>query len=112
MIEKNKQFSCKKCGKKFVKVKSLEKHKTEKSNCDSVPVYSCKYCDKNFRKQGFLNAHERSHTKPFQCEHCQKTFGQKTSLNTHINTVHFPMNNPKIVAKLMKRKTKKRKKRF
>ena len=71
-IREDLPFSCKRCGKKFSKLKSQQEHELKKISCDTVRILPCKHCDKTFTKKKRLTIHERQHTKPYSCKNCKK----------------------------------------
>ena len=76
-------FSCKKCGKKFAKLKSLQAHEFKKIDCNVVLIHSCKYCDKTFDKKKRHTAHEKTHIKPFSCKYCENRFSFLSNQRIH-----------------------------
>ncbi|XP_074593258.1 zinc finger E-box-binding homeobox protein zag-1-like [Brevipalpus obovatus] len=77
-------FSCRACGKDFVKMSSLKRHEYEHSG---KRPYKCKVCSKAFKHKHHLVEHERLHTgeKPFQCKKCFKKFAHSGSFSQHKN---------------------------
>lgn len=82
-VSEDMPFSCKRCGKKFSKLKSQQEHELKKISCDTVRILPCKYCDKTFTKKKRLTIHERVHTKPFSCKKCEKKLSSKSNLRCH-----------------------------
>lgn len=75
-------YPCLQCGKKFSKLKLLQKHKRlhvkEKR-------YTCTECGKNFTQSASLKRHWFAHQeeKSFHCSHCEKSFVYKHGLTRH-----------------------------
>ncbi|XP_039225191.1 zinc finger protein 184-like [Crotalus tigris] len=75
-------YPCLQCGKKFSKLKLLQKHKRlhvkEKR-------YTCTECGKHFTQSASLKRHWFTHQeeKSFHCSHCEKSFVYKDSLTRH-----------------------------
>ncbi|XP_041849463.1 zinc finger protein 501-like [Melanotaenia boesemani] len=74
---------CYTCGKRFVNLKSLQKHKTvhrdERQHC-------CKFCGKQFKIKSKLTGHLRHHTgeRPYSCQTCGKCFSHQGALVRHM----------------------------
>ena len=82
-IKEDMPFSCKRCGKKFSKLKSQQEHELKKISCDTVRMLPCKYCDKTFTKKKRLTVHEKQHTKPYSCKKCEKNLSSMSNLRCH-----------------------------
>ena len=82
-IREDLPFSCKRCGKKFSKLKSQQEHELKKISCDTVRILPCKHCDKTFTKKKRLTIHERQHTKPYSCKNCKKKLSSMSNLRCH-----------------------------
>ena len=82
-IREDLPFSCKRCGKKFSKLKSQQEHELKKNSCDTVRILPCKHCDKTFTKKKRLTIHERQHTKPYSCKKCEKKLSSMSNLRCH-----------------------------
>ena len=82
-IREDLPFSCKRCGKKFSKLKSQQEHELKKISCDTVRILPCKHCDKTFTKKKRLTIHERQHTKPYSCKNCKKNLSSMSNLRCH-----------------------------
>ena len=82
-IREDMPFSCKRCGKKFSKLKSLQEHELKKISCDTVRILPCNHCDKTFTKKKRLTIHERQHTKPYSCKKCEIFLSSMSNLRCH-----------------------------
>ncbi|XP_058832687.1 zinc finger protein 700-like [Topomyia yanbarensis] len=86
LSEETKLFGCKQCGKQFVEMLSLTKHKN-KCNKLKLGKESCHLCPTICRNRSELRTHVRSHSgeKPFKCqtEGCNKSFFYKEVCNVH-----------------------------
>ena len=82
-IREDMPFSCKRCGKKFSKLKSQQEHELKKNSCTTVRILPCKHCDKTFTKKKRLTIHERQHTKPYSCKKCEKKLSSMSNLRCH-----------------------------
>ncbi|XP_018105935.1 gastrula zinc finger protein XlCGF48.2-like isoform X4 [Xenopus laevis] len=78
--EREKPYSCPKCGKGFADKLSVVKHQKLHKG-----PYSCSQCGKGFNSKSNLFVHERSHAgeKPFSCSECGKCFAHKSTLVKH-----------------------------
>ena len=81
-IQREKEFECSECDKKFTAKSSLNVHK--RLHLKEKP-FSCSFCDRRFNQSHHVVSHERTHTgeKPFNCSKCEKTFADKTTLTKH-----------------------------
>ena len=82
-IREDMPFSCKRCGKKFSKLKSQQEHELKKNSCNTVRILPCNHCDKTFTKKKRLTIHERQHTKPYSCKNCKKKLSSMSNLRCH-----------------------------
>jgi KRAB domain-containing zinc finger protein len=69
-----KPFSCKECGKNFLKFYQLKNHL--KAHSDFAKPHLCQECGKSFSEADYLNRHLKRHSgiKPYACPVCPKTF--------------------------------------
>ncbi|XP_055629575.1 transcription factor E4F1-like isoform X2 [Toxorhynchites rutilus septentrionalis] len=94
------RYSCKDCGAKYAKSKSLIRHRQQFHH--SVPVeqtvkipkiigqFQCAYCPKSFKHRPSLNFHVKSHYDilPHVCEICDARFGNEKGLRVHKGKYH------------------------
>ncbi|XP_070587412.1 zinc finger protein 585A-like [Erythrolamprus reginae] len=75
-------YPCLQCGKKFSKLKLLQKHKRFHLKAKR---YTCNECGKHFTQSASLRRHWFAHQegKSFHCSHCEKSFVYKDSLKRH-----------------------------
>ncbi|KAM7425963.1 hypothetical protein ABFA07_022678 [Porites harrisoni] len=83
MLNREKPFECKECGKWFKRKRHLSQHK--RTHTGEKP-FQCKVCGKWFKRKGYLPQHKRTHTgkKPFEYKKCGKYFRMKGYLWKHI----------------------------
>ncbi|XP_005097013.1 zinc finger protein 544 [Aplysia californica] len=91
--EKEKQFSCDLCKKKFLRARELISHK--RTHTGERP-YSCAVCSQKFVSASSLRRHELLHNREsdesrqlvssYGCDICGKVFAQKGNLNVHLKT--------------------------
>ncbi|XP_067636610.1 zinc finger protein 665-like isoform X2 [Eurosta solidaginis] len=87
MREKNYQFPCDICGKRFKTTWHLNRH--ERSHSGEKP-HKCDFCEKRFAEASKLRQHTRTHTgeKPYKCKYCGRSVASKSILNKHLR-VHL-----------------------
>ena len=88
-------FECKKCLKKFMTQKRLQKHECigemdiEQNMNSEKKAYSCIYCAKQFKSPKNLSVHTKIHiSDPHRCAVCNKLFKDKCNLKKHLRFVH------------------------
>ena len=86
--QKKSSFKCSKCDKKFEKVKELQTHKKEGSECQAN--FKCDECDKMFKTEKQLSVHLKKHEK-FACEECDSEYNYEGLLEKHVDAVHGSM---------------------
>ena len=88
---KSKKYQCSKCGKKFTKKRSRDRHFQEKHS-DKEQI-KCPDCERIFSRKQHLdihrtNAHGDFEQKEHHCCICRKTFKQKENMVRHKKQVH------------------------
>ncbi|GBN84805.1 Zinc finger protein 45 [Araneus ventricosus] len=83
----DKLYSCKQCGRHFIKEKSLNTH-LQKHNVIGKDPLKCSVCKTNFTHLSRLKEHFITHSgeKPFLCVVCGQKFGRKFNLLRHLLT--------------------------
>ncbi|XP_067635457.1 zinc finger protein 721-like [Eurosta solidaginis] len=81
--DKNYQYPCDICGKRFKTTWHLNRH--ERSHSGEKP-HKCDFCEKRFAEASKLRQHTRTHTgeKPYKCKYCARCFTKKDLLNKHL----------------------------
>ena len=86
------EFLCQKCGRRFVRKETLQKHTCIQDQRtmqhESEHMYYCEFCGVSFAKQSYLIRHMATHTGEFRCKHCDRIFSRKESLLQHIKKYH------------------------
>ena len=79
---KDRNFNCSYCDKKFTRKFILVEH--ERIHTGDKP-YSCSYCDHKFSRSSALKRHERIHNgdKPFSCSQCDYKCSTSSNLKQH-----------------------------
>ena len=84
--ERNYDFQCSKCLKKFQSKFMLKRHFVTHED----PKFKCEYCDKAFKRQFHLTAHvgtaheNEGLKKQFNCTKCGKVFNKNSNLKRHL----------------------------
>lgn len=101
---RDKPFSCKKCGKAYREMNKLIEHiktihlanknpapsKCSKTLSVKSKGYNCYFCQKKFKTTTQINLHMSTHTKErhYRCDLCKKRFREKIELTTHNGVRH------------------------
>ena len=82
-FENGLKFSCAVCGKRFLKLSSLEDHQVRH---DSVRHFACMYCPKRCAIKQDLDRHLRSHSgeASLVCQYCSREFVHRTTYISHV----------------------------
>ncbi|XP_067635455.1 uncharacterized protein [Eurosta solidaginis] len=88
--DKNYQYPCDICGKRFKKNWDLNLHKRIHSGENP---HKCDCCETRFATVARLREHMRTHTgeKPYKCKYCERCFSRGGVLNRHLR-VHLGYN--------------------
>src|SRR5277367_303518 len=80
--QKEKNYACDTCGKRFATPSLLKAHE----RCHTgEKLFECAECGKRFSRKSNLTQHLRIHTgeTPYQCRHCHKRFKTSSDLRLH-----------------------------
>ena len=82
-FENGLKFSCAVCGKRFLKLSSLEDHQVRH---ESVRHFACMYCPKRCAIKQDLDRHLRSHSgeASLVCQYCSREFVHRTTYINHV----------------------------
>ena len=82
-FENGLKFSCAVCGKRFLKLSSLEDHQVRH---DNVKHFACMYCPKRCAIKQDLDRHLRSHSgeASLVCQYCSREFVHRTTYISHV----------------------------
>lgn len=81
---------CRKCGKKYNRLKLLQLHKLSHKKQSALKTTNCNFCGKNFTSRKGLEYHcEIEHLYlEYECLYCSKCFSSSINLNKHLNQKH------------------------